>query len=141
MLLQRRHRTSHPPSPRLNPRWIAWATVLRMAALQTVMVEPLAPLAIMTRWRGCCGLWRCLPGLWPSSEGYAHRRRIHAVSFMPHALALLCISRFSLRGRRSWMRASADEVWEVLGPGLDFIQVSIYALMNSAATWGTIALP
>ncbi len=77
------HRTPHPPFPRLNPRRIAWAPVLRVRAFQAVNVEPLASLARLTRWWGFAGLLRGLPDLWPASEGYAHRERIHAVSFIP----------------------------------------------------------
>lgn len=121
----RRHWTSHPPRPRLNPRRIARAPVLRVKAVPKTVLEthpaPLAPLAILTRWRGRGGLWCSLRASWSASEGYAHLDRIHAVSFMPQALARFCMTRFSACGTRSWIRASADDGCAVLGPGFGFM--------------------
>ena len=123
--LRSTHRTPHPPLPRLNPRRIAWPPVARVETVPKASLEthpaPLARLARLTRWRGLSSPWRGLPDLWPASEGYAHLERIHAVSFIPQALARFCITRLSWCGRRSWMRASAGEAWEVFGPGLRFI--------------------
>jgi hypothetical protein len=52
-----RHRTSHPPRPRLHPRPVARAPVPRVNAFRPRRVEPLARIALRAR-RGRPARWR-----------------------------------------------------------------------------------
>lgn len=88
-----RHRTSHPPHPRLHPRWIARTPILRVDAFRPRSVEPLARLALRAR-RGRPALWLghlCADDLAAKCDGAFHELSLcttHAESGFFDAFAL-----------------------------------------------------